>query len=419
MSDKAHATWTASATARNWACPGALTLAAQVTEPERESEAAAWGTACHSLAERCLRETIAAASLIGTIVKTKSHTIIVDEELAATAQVYLDYIRHQLITYRKESGEDAIIFIEQRFSLKSLSPPFDAGGTGDAVIWYTKQRLIEIVDLKGGRGVVVEAVGNPQMRTYALGALLMLPGLDVDRVMTTIVQPRAPHRQGRIRSETFHAADLIEWTADLMAAMRIAAEAKRLADQYDFALPATWYREFLHPGDHCRFCPAAGFCPALKQRALDAAQVWYTELDEPRISNAPSEMDPAQLAKTLGTLDLLQEWMNAVRAYAQAQAESGVDIPGYQLVEKIGNRAWIGDEAVTRKALLALGLKPFDLDVTKLKSPAQIEKVLGAHRKDAIASLVERPVRGTNLVASDRTSRTAIKAKAEQFFEAI
>jgi hypothetical protein len=337
--------------------------------------------------------------------------------MAETAQIYLDYVRERLTAYRKETNDDAAIFIEQKFSLKALNPPFDAGGTGDAVIWFTKQRLIEIVDLKGGRGVVVEALNNPQMRTYALGALLMLPGLDVHKVMTTIVQPRAPHKDGRIRSETFHAADLIEWTTDLMRAMHNAAEAK-----YEFAvqgLVPRWTDIYLTVGDHCRFCPAAGMCPKLKQHVLDAAKVWYTELDEPRISNAPSEMDPAQLAKTLDTLDLLQEWMNAVRAYAQTQAENGVAIPGYQLVEKIGNRAWIGDEAVTRKALLALGLKPFDLDVIKLKSPAQIEKVLGSHRKDAIVPLVERPVRGTNLVASDRTSRSAVKAKVEQFFQII
>ena len=391
-------------------------------EPERESEAAAWGSACHAVAERCLHKTIPAASRIGSTEKTKSHTIIVDEEMAETAQVYLDYVHSRIDC---EAGIRATLYIEQHFSLESLNPPFDAGGTGDAVIWNGDEHLLEIVDLKGGRGVVVEAIGNPQMRTYALGALLMLPGLDVHKVMTTIVQPRAPHRDGRIRSETFHAADLIEWTTDLMLAMaksKVAqSEHEQIGSKFVTALrtEAAWAAKYLNVGDHCRFCPAAGFCPALKQRALDLAQVWYTELDEPRISNAPSEMDPAQLAKTLDTLDLLQEWMNAVRAYAQAQAENGIDIPGYQLVEKIGNRTWIGDEATTRHALLALGLKPFDLDVIKLKSPAQIERALGTHRKDAIAELVERPARGTNLVATDRTSRAAVKAKAEQFFQII
>jgi hypothetical protein len=79
--------------------------------------------------------------------------------------------------------------------------------------------MLEVVDLKGGRGVVVEVKGNPQLRTYALGAMLANPGIDVSHVQVTIVQPRAPHKDGRIRSERFHVADLVEWTAELMAAM--------------------------------------------------------------------------------------------------------------------------------------------------------------------------------------------------------
>ena len=51
--------------------------------------------------------------------------------------------------------------------------------------------------------------GNKQMRTYALGALLAHPGKAVDTITVTIVQPRANHPDGIIRSETFDVVERI------------------------------------------------------------------------------------------------------------------------------------------------------------------------------------------------------------------
>ncbi len=82
------------------------------------------------------------------------------------------------------------LWIEQRFKLEAINPPFEAGGTADAVIFHDGAQLLEVVDLKGGRGIVVEALGNKQARTYALGAVLNNPGLDIQEVKVTIVQPR-------------------------------------------------------------------------------------------------------------------------------------------------------------------------------------------------------------------------------------
>ena len=53
-----HSTWSASATARNVQCPGALTLGRGV--PEKSSIHADTGTAVHQIAEKCLRTGVAA-----------------------------------------------------------------------------------------------------------------------------------------------------------------------------------------------------------------------------------------------------------------------------------------------------------------------------------------------------------------------
>ena len=392
--DRAHATWSASATARNWACPGALRLTSTVTR-DVESEAAAWGTACHQVAEKCLNNGFDAADLIGRTERTKEHWIEIDEEMVDTAQVYVDYVRTANLTADWTK-------VEQQFSLAALAPPFDAGGTADAVIYTSALRMLEVVDLKGGRGVVVDAKGNPQLRTYALGALLAHQGLDIDKVQVTIIQPRVSKAP---KSEMFHVADLVEWTADLLAAMRRSA-----------APDAP-----LVPGPHCTktFCPAAGFCPALQSKAMEEARLHFNDLGGIERPNAPDTFMPEDIARILDHADMIEDWIKAVRAYAHAQAEAGVVVPGYQLVEKIGRRAW-KDEMAAREALYV----KFDLgddavfQPPKLKSPAMIDKMLG-ERKGEIADLWEAPVTGTNLVSSSKTTRAPAKPAAQQHFSVL
>lgn len=409
-----HATWAASSTARNVHCPGALTLA-RFAPPDKESIHAARGTACHQVAEKCLRTGVDASAFLDTVEQTKSHAITVDEELVNTAQEYVDYCR-DIVEF---SGD--MCWIEEKFKLDALHPPFDAGGTGDFVAYARREKRLEIVDLKAGMSVV-DATGNAQLRTYALGALLHHSDLDVETVTVTIVQPRAPHKDGRIRSETFHVADLMEWTAALLAAMH---RSKQAMAEYDAAagnsvLLDEWAEKWLNPGK-CVFCPAEATCPKLRRAALDVAKVWFEpDTGAPQIGNKPSDMSPEALAETLDMLDMLEGWIKAVRAYAHAQAEAGIAIPGYQLSEKIGNRRWIDDPNLAAILHGEIGGSIDDLyEAPKLKSPAQLDKLLGAKRKALIEPFVERPVTGTNLVSASKTSRPPAKPKAEAYFEPV
>ena len=427
--EREHAQWSASATERNWSCSGALALTDGL--PDSTNEAADWGTCAHQIAEKCLRQGVQADSFIGETEKGKKFSFEVDEEMADTAQQYVDYVRRAVIDAAPPKMNPAdLLHIEQRFSLASLNPPFEAGGTADAVVYKPLIEELEVIDLKGGRGHVVEAIGNPQLRTYALGAMLANKGLKVKTIKVTIVQPRAPHKDGRIRSESFHVVDLMEWTTDLLAAMDRSHSAWVMHDNIGkpnwsdagVLTEGRWSEDYLKAGDHCKFCKAAGFCPALEQRALDAAGVWFDDLDTPRISNTPDSMDVGELAKRLDMLDMIGEWINAVRAYAHAQAELGVEIPGYQLVEKIGNRRWKDyvTPEIVGEILFSVG-KNGELAYAPAKpaSPAQVEKALGAKHKAAIADLIERPVTGTNLVAANKTSRPAATPAVNKHFDIL
>jgi hypothetical protein len=439
MADGTHATWSASATERNVNCPGALALTDGL--PETTSEAADWGTCCHELAELCLRDGGDADERIGMTLKGKKHANEVDEEMAETAQMYVDYVRGRMAAYKAETGEDALLWIEQRFSLESLKPPFDAGGTGDAVIFFPRWKLIEVVDLKGGRGVVVAVTGNAQMRTYALGAMLANPKLKFNTITVTIVQPRAPHKDGRIRSETFHAADLIDWTADLLEAMRHSAEASAMRverikaettkpEKYDWKkVEKEWNRLYLKAGDHCKFCRAAATCPALASKSLDAAKVTFSNLDEPQITARAETFSPAELAARLDLLDMIQDWSNEVRAYAHRLAEAGTAIPGYVLVEKQAREKFNSDEAAALAVQTAKGLGVADdkiLNPPKPRTPKQIRDAVAKLKSPAakaalenLKSLSSAASTGSNLVRSDKTTRTAIAPAANRHFDVL
>ena len=412
-----HAQWSASATDRNWHCPGALALTMDL--PEQTNSAADWGTVCHEISELCLRDGVDAVRFIGTTRKGKEFSFEVDDEMADTAQMYVDYCRSRIDAYKAETGKNALVFVEEKFSLAALNPPFEAGGTGDCVMIFPDWQTLEVVDLKGGRGVVVEAKGNPQGRTYGLGAVLKHTGHTIRKIIVTIVQPRAGHPDGRIRSDVFDMADLVEWTTDLMAAMHRAKASFDARDHigHDGYTEAAWSAEFLSAGSHCKFCKAAGFCPALEQKATDAAGVWFDDLDKPRISNSPDAMSPEKLAQTLDMLDMIDDWCNAVRAHAHREAEAGTVIPGYQLVEKIGNRAWKADVTTDAVAAVLAGAgkdAKLAYAAPKAASPAQVEKALGAKNKGLLTDLVERPSRGTNLVSTASTTRPAVAPLVQQ-----
>jgi hypothetical protein len=355
------------------------------------------------------------ADFIGQTLKGKKFEFEVDDEMAEVVQTYLDYVR------AKKADS---LRVEQRFSLASLKPPFDAGGTADAVIYDATTKNLEVVDLKTGRGVRVKADENKQLRTYALGAMLENTGLPVMSVTSTIVQPRTSSKPS---SETFHVADLVEWTGDLLDRMRVSFEARTEYGRVKAGelTMAQWAAKWLRAGDHCgkTFCKAAGFCPALQQKAYDAASVWFDDQDKPRLANSPDSMSPEAIAQALDAADMISDWINAVRSYAHAQAEGGADIPGYILVPKEGREKFVDDEAARKAGALAIkaGL-PEDkvFNPAKVKTPKQLRDAITKAKlkmPDGLAGLSAKPDKGTNLVRADKTTREAVASKASKFLE--
>jgi hypothetical protein len=405
---RAHARWSASSSARNFACPGALALIERMGVEDRETEAAAWGTACHQVAERCLRSGDNADKYLGSTEKTKQFSFVFDEEMADCTQVFLDYVRGRLREYTEAPGGsilgDGVLLIEQQFDLSPINPPFEAGGTGDAVLLFPAWGLIEVVDLKTGRKWV-EAEGNKQTRTYALGAAIANKGAWTE-VRSTIVQPRVGDNP--VRFEEIDICDLLDWTTDLIGAMHASAAP-------DAPLIA---------GDHCHatFCPAAGRgCPAMEAKALEAAHTFFAPV-EAEVSAIAAPPDPRTMPveKVVGVLDaadMIESWLNGVRQYARELVEAGETVGDYILVDKLARRKWKDEQSLPAELKRLLFLEGEALYERKLKSPAQIDKMAGKKGATLIADLWTKESSGTNLVRSDKTTRVPAIPAVQKFFQ--
>jgi hypothetical protein len=410
-----HAVWAASAAHRNMACPGALTLELELPPTlRRTSVAMATGTAMHQIAERLLRGGGDAVDLVGETEQADDMGIPIDEEIAHGIDAYLTFCR-DLARIAHSS------WIEEKFSLDWLGIPFEAGGTADFVAWLHGEKQLVVVDLKGGKGVLVEALRNAQMRHYALGVLLKHPDISaqVKTVRIVIVQPRAPHRDGLVRDEVFEVADLLEWVADLKDAMALSDEAMHAyaLARKNSVLADVWRDQWLKPGDCCQFCPAEGVCPALRHDALSLVDDWW----EDDMSNLPAGNSPEEIAADLIKLERLNDWANARRQLAQQMAESGIDIPGFMLVDKRGTRRWVEKDEKAAALLIsdATGIAEDGLYNRTLKSPAQVDKLLTASRRKQTEPLWRMEVSGKNLVQRDKSNRPEVKSLVSEHMEKI
>lgn len=372
-----HAVLGASSAERWLACPGSVRMSEGL--PNLTTMYAQEGTAAHALAERCLNKTLEPEVWLGAEVEG----VEVTEEMCQAVQVYLDYVHGLRLKGRR-------VWLETQFDLSDMDPPAEMFGTADCVAWAPQERLLEVVDYKHGQGVAVDAVGNPQVRYYALGACLrhrVVP----KKIRTTIVQPRAHHPDGIIRSDELTWGELVRFKREVLFP---GAERTLLPDAP------------LVPGDHCRFCPALARCPAQLGHAIEQAQLEF-DIDEPEPTAelpVPQLLTGEQMLRVLALRPRLQAWLDAVYAYAHAEAEAGGDVPGWKLVAKRATRRWADDAKVVHWLDLNTDLRDEEVYTRKLVSPAQVEKLLKGTGLELPAELVVKWSSGTNLVPETNTA---------------
>jgi len=262
------------------------------------------------------------------------------------------------VAERFHAAEEGIIFLEELLNMSDYAP--DCEGTGDVVI--VAENILEVIDLKYGKGVPVSAVNNPQLKLYGVGAFLRFGFLyeGIQTVRLTIYQPRISN---------FSSWDIpVDW---LMAWADL--ELRPLAR-------AAFHGEGdLVAGDHCRFCKIAATCRANAELNLATAKKAFAPA---------SELEPSEVANILKGALRLENWLTAVKDHALHEAlNNGVTWPGFKLVEGKSNRKItdpLGAAGVLREAGKA------DHEIYKpraLRAMGELEKLLG---KKAFAEMLTK-----------------------------
>lgn len=388
MNDRAHAILSASGSYIWLNCTKSGELSMLPGAAQRQGSIfAAEGTAAHELAETCLREDKDANLYVGLDIQGFKVT----HEMAHAVQIYLDHVR---------GLPPGVYFIEQAITLanlwerKGLQSPTPLFGTSDYLKWT--EDMLYVVDYKHGVGVPVEAVGNTQFMYYGLGGVfhILQQGFALpSRVTMTVVQPRAPHKEGGIRSWTIPTIDLFVWAETVLMPAVMSVIAKD-----------TTYKA----GQHCRWCPHAGQCPALRKQALEIAK---TQFDDVTATPPDANLIPfEELGAILDQAELISAWVTQVRAVVSDAIDKGHKIEGWKLVPKRATRKWADAEAVG----VILGANTenagdFFTD-PQVKSPAQVEDILKRSKRKlsdiGLDKFITAESSGTTL-APDADSRPA------------
>lgn len=371
-----HALLTASGSKRWLSCPPSARL--EATFAEKETIAAAEGTAAHSLAEYKL--------------KRKLHYYckrpVSEYEDAAMDQHTDDYAAYVMgiIADMEQAGMNPMVFIEERLDLSPWVP--ESFGTADCIV--VGDDILHIIDLKYGAGVPVEAEGNSQMMLYALGALHKFGFLyDVKTVAMTIYQPRREN----ISTAFVDVELLMEWAENFVkpkAQMAFAGEG-----------------DFL-PGDWCMFCKAADRCRARAEANLQVAREEF---------GLPPMLTDEEVESLLPRLPGMVKWANELLAYAtEAAISHGKQWDGFKVVEGRSIRKYADEEAVAEAAQGA-GYK--DIFKKTLINLTEMERLMGKKKFQELlgAYIIKPPGKPTLVPVSDRRPAITINNVKEEFTE--
>ncbi|MFT4414632.1 MULTISPECIES: DUF2800 domain-containing protein [Bacillaceae] len=316
-----------------------------------ESNAAAEGTAAHALCEHKLKKALHMRS-------KRPVSVYNSDEMEEHSDAYVEFVMEQL-ELAKQSCTDPLILIEQRLDFSCYVP--QGFGTGDCIIIGDKK--LHIIDFKYGMGVLVDAVENPQMKLYALGALEIYDSLyDIEEVSMTIFQPRREN----VSTWTIPVKELKDWAEN-----ELKPKAKKAYDGEGEYLTGEW----------CTFCRAAVKCRARAEEKLKLAQMEF---------KLPPLLLDSEIEEVLSKLSDLTKWANEIIAYAtDAAVNHGKEWHGFKVVEGRSIRKYKDEEAVAEVAK-ANGYK--DIYRQSLITLTEMQKLMGKKKFEQIlGGLIHKP----------------------------
>lgn len=316
------------------------------------------GTVAHALAEALLLKKDKEIKLI------KKNPLFYEGMIEEVSE-YVEYCNERFNEMLKADSA-AIMEVESRLDLSAYIP--GGFGTGDCII--IGNGMLEIIDLKFGKGVEVSPVENPQFMLYALGALEEFGFLyDIDKVRMTVAQVRL---QG-IESYDMKVKDLKFWGTSVVI--------PKAEEAYKGGIEPS-------PGNWCMFCKFKNKC---KKR---------TEFLQNQVKKYKDyELTMQEIAEVLDLSKDIQSWLTDLTDYALEEALKGTTIPGYKVVEGRSNRK-IKDEDGLAKVLLAENYTADQIYKPKaIETITNLEKLLGKKQFTQLCNdYVEKPAGKPTLV---------------------
>ena len=336
------------------------------------------GTRAHALAEKRLLHFLETGALYKRRLKD------VDAEMWEATGRYVD-VCIEKIKEAQHVSPDADVFVEKRLDYSRWVP--DGFGTGDMVIY--SDDCIEVVDLKYGKGVPVSAMGNTQMRLYALGALDAYGYLyDADKVRMTIVQPRLDS----ISTDEISTQELLTWAQDTVV------PAARLAYQGEGEKKA---------GAHCRFCKCRARCRTLAEYELQGVKE----------DLAASDLTEAEIADIIQRASSIKKWLTDIEEYALQAAKDGKVWPGLKMVAGRSIRKIADPEraaAILESHHITDIYKP-----QELKTLTALDKLVGAKKlAELLGDVIIKPD-GKPTLVPESDKRPAIVPDTEAFDDSL
>lgn len=329
-------------------CPASLKMSKPY--PNTTNPAAELGTAAHELGEFCLRYGAQPYDCKG--MEFNNH--VVDEAMIQAVATYVNHGNE----LRVRTGFTPLL--EQRLTMSSLGRN-DVFGTSDFTL-ITPDTLY-VRDYKHGYGTV-EAEDNSQLIGYGIAGLDTFNLWEsVKYVDVGIIQPRARHIKGPIRSAVYTVKDMLLWQLRF-------AEAIRKADSGTEAPVA---------GPHCKWCPAKANCRAHMNYVLDLVY-----------RNCPAnEISVTELEVIYENIGIIESFLAAIAARSSEEVQKGYSFSNHKLVNSYGQRSRKPtDEKAFLTAVQEMKFNTEDLYEPKLKAVSKIEKIVG---KDLVSQHFKSP----------------------------
>ena len=368
------------------ACPPSARLGEGIED--KGSEYAQEGTLAHRIGELLLRKRWEGADITADLEAAQADPLY-SGEMGEHMEAYAAFVEERMAEAKTRCA-DPRIFIEQTVKFDEYVP--EGFGTSDAII--ISDGLMDVVDLKYGKGVPVSAKGNPQMRIYALGCYLALSwAYEISTIRMNIFQPRLDS----ISTDTMSRDELLAWAEnELKPRAALAWEGKG---------------EFCPGESTCRWCRASPVCRAHRDYQLELAKRDFAD---------PPLLSPDEVAEVMNRLPALLAWADKVKEYAlDAALNHGEQFPGYKVVEGRSNRKYADEDGIAA-ALRKAGFKVADIyKPRELLGLTAMEKLVGKKRFGELAGqYIIKPAGAPTLVPeADKRPPINTAAKAAEDFE--